>query len=237
VSQSHCYPPVNRKFPFIFHGADYSPDQWPKETWLEDIRLMKAANINIATLPVFSWTNLQPDEETFTFEWLDEILELLAKNNICVALATPTASEPAWMAQKYPEVLRADKSGRRNRHGERNNNCPNSTIYRKFSANIARKLSQRYHELNNIALWHISNEYSLICYCENCAQTFRVWLQGKYQSLDHLNERWYTSFWSHNFTDWSQIDPPFENGEKLMQALSLDYTRFMNESLLACYLK
>ena len=184
------YPPINPKFPFIFHGADYNPDQWPRDIWNEDMRLMKCANVNIATLPVFSWTNLQPDENTFTFEWLDEAMSLLDSNNIAVALATPTAAQPAWMSQKYPEVLRSDQFGKRYRHRTRNNFCPNSKIYRKFSFEIAKQMAQRYKNAKNIALWHVSNEYGSYCYCENCAKEFRNWLKEKYKTLENLKGIW-----------------------------------------------
>ena len=230
------YPPINPKFPFIFHGADYNPDQWPRDTWDEDIRLMKLAKINIVTLPVFSWVNLQPDESTFTFDWLDEIMALLEKNNITVALATPTAAQPAWMSQKYPEMLLSDKFGIRHKHGSRNNFCPTSKDYRKFSFEIALNMVQRYKDAKNIAFWHVSNEYGSYCYCDNCAKEFRNWLKEKYKSLENLNDKWYTTFWSHTFDNWDQITPPYENGETRMQVLYLDYSRFMNQMILDCYL-
>ena len=106
---------MNTHFSEFLYGGDYNPEQWPREVWADDVRLMQEANVNVATLPVFGWVSLQPDEEIFTFEWLDEILDKLATGGVKICLATATASVPAWVAQKYPDVLTADDLGNRGR--------------------------------------------------------------------------------------------------------------------------
>jgi beta-galactosidase len=229
------YDPINPKVPFIWHGGDYNPEQWPRETWDEDVQLMRQAQCNVLTLGVFSWVSLQPDEEMFTFEWLDTIMEKLAGAGRFVCLATPTAAQPAWMSQRYPTVLKSDATGRRRHHGGRQNFCPSSPIYRRFAIQIAAKLAERYHAHPSLVAWHISNEYGGLCYCEVCAAAFRSWLQSRYASLDDLNERWWNRFWGHTYTDWSQIEPPYQDGETGQHALNLDYLRFQNDIFLACF--
>lgn len=152
-----------------------------------------------------------------------------------VCLATPTAAQPAWMSQQYPDVLRSDEVGRRRHHGLRANYCPNSPSYRRFAAQIAARLAERYGAHPALVMWHISNEYGGMCLCENCAAAFRVWLQNRYSSLDELNQRWWTGFWSHTYTDWSQIERPYADGESLTHGLTLDYKRFQSDSTLECY--
>lgn len=229
------YPPINPKAPFIWHGGDYNPEQWPPEIWDEDVALMQQAHFNVATVGVFSWVSLQPAEDRFTFEWLDTVLEKLtaAGRNIC--LATPSAAQPAWMSHAYPDVLRADDRGRRVHHGGRTNYCPNSPTYRCFAVQIATKLAERYKDQPNLVIWHISNEYGTPCYCDICAAAFRSWLQARYGSLDELNARWWTPFWSHTYTDWSQVEPPYADGERNIHGLTIDYRRFQSDSLLECY--
>src|SRR5215475_6208603 len=102
------YDPLSLKAPFIWHGGDYNPEQWPRETWDEDVQLMQQAQCNVLTLGVFSWVSLQPDEDHFTFEWLDAIMDQLANAGRFVCLATPTAAQPAWMSQRYPAALKSD---------------------------------------------------------------------------------------------------------------------------------
>ena len=227
-------PPLSRRSEF-WYGGDYCPEQWPPETWDEDVRLMQAAHFKVATVGVFAWASLQPAEDRFTFEWLDLVLDKLTAGGRYVVLATPSMAQPAWMSRAYPDVLRADPNGKRRHHGRRANYCPNSADYRRLAADLAGRLAERYAELPSLILWHVSNEYGGACYCDTCAEGFRRWLARRYGSLEALNRRWWTAFWSHTYTDWGEIDPPYSDGETLTGGLTLDYRRFQNESMLECF--
>ncbi|HLI70409.1 MAG TPA: beta-galactosidase [Ktedonobacteraceae bacterium] len=229
------FPPLNPRVPFIWHGGDYNPEQWPRSMWDEDMRLMQQCHFEVATIGVFSWVSLQPEEERFTFGWLDAIFEKLATAGRYVCLATPSAAQPAWMSQRYPDVLRVDAQGRRRRHGGRVNYCPTSPNYRRLATQMAQKLAERYHKHPALVAWHVSNEYLAACYCDLCAAAFREWLKQRYGSLDELNQRWWTAFWSHVYTDWSQIEPPYDNGETSIHALVIDYKRFQSDMMLECF--
>lgn len=229
------YTPINPKAPFIWHGGDYNPEQWLPTIWDEDMRLMQQCYFNVATIGVFSWVSLQPAEDRFTFDWLDQIIAKLTDAGRYFCLATPSAAQPAWMSQAYPDVLHADAQGQRVHHGNRTNYCPNSPNYRRLATQMATKLAERYGTEPNLLLWHISNEYATPCYCDTCAAAFRRWLQERYGSLDEVNARWWTAFWSHTYTDWSQIEPPYANGERVTHGLTIDYRRFQSDSMLACY--
>lgn len=228
---------INPKLPSIWYGGDYNPDQWPEEIWQEDMRLFKQAGINIVTLPVFSWAKLQPDETTYTFEWLDKILDLVADNGIYACLATSTAAQPAWMSRQYPEVLPVDVNGSKRIHGSRVNFCPNSSVYRRFSVELARRMAVRYKDHPALMIWHVANEYGPHCYCGQCAAGFRVWLKERYGTVEELNRRWNMSFWGHTVYEWEEIVPPSNlNGDnRCFQGMMLDYKRFMSDSILACY--
>lgn len=233
--------PMSR-FPGILFGADYNPEQWTPamgyegdSVWLEDMRLMQAAGVNTATVAVFSWVELQPDEDTFTFDWLDRLLDLLHAHGIRACLATATAAQPAWLSQRYPDVLPVNALGLRQRHSARMNFCPTSPDFRHLSQALARRLAERYRDHPALLIWHVSNEYGPHCYCERCAARFRAWLEGRYGSLAALNAAWVTPFWSHTFTDWSQVEPPLQIGERGMQGHLLDYQRFMSDMNLECY--
>ena len=226
---------MNPKLPVIWHGGDYNPEQWPPETVDEDVRLMQECSFRVATVGVFSWVSLQPGEDRFTFEWLDTVFDKLRAAGRYVCLATPTAAQPAWMSRAYPDVLRGDPDGTRRHHGRRVNYCPNSPNYRRFATQIASRLAQRYASHPALIAWHVSNEYGGQCYCETCAIAFREWLKARYSSLEELNQKWWTAFWSHTYTDWSEIDPPYSDGETLTAGLTLDYKRFQSDSMLQCF--
>ncbi len=225
----------------MFYGGDYNPEQYDQATHLEDLRMFKLAGIDIATINVFSWALNQPDEDTYNFEWLDQLIDSLYNSGVYVCLATSTAAHPAWMATKYPDVLRVDTDGHKRKFGGRHNSCPNSPAYRKFSERIAHKLAERYKDHPAILVWHVSNEYGGECYCDNCAAGFRVWLKEQYGTLDNLNRAWNANFWGHTFYDWEEIVPPtnlsehWGNNNSTFQAISLDYSRFNSDGILDCY--
>lgn len=220
-------------FKNIVHGGDYNPDQWIKtpEIWDEDMRLMKLAHINSATVSIFSWALLEPEEGVYNFEWLDTIMDKLHENGIGAILATPSGARPAWLAQKYPEVLRVEENGIRNEFGVRHNHCMTSPIYREKVQNINRKLAERYKDHPALKMWHISNEYSGTCHCELCRQNFIDWLKEYYHNdLDELNDSWWNGFWSHQITDWNQISSPKDRGESHISAQKLCWRRFTSDN-------
>ncbi|MCQ2485476.1 MAG: beta-galactosidase [Clostridia bacterium] len=220
-------------FDHLVHGGDYNPDQWIKtpEVWDEDMRLMKLAHINSATISIFSWALLEPEEGVYNFEWLDTIMDKLHENGIGAILATPSGARPAWLAQKYPEVLRVEENGIRNEFGVRHNHCLTSPIYREKVQNINRMLAERYKNHPALKMWHISNEYSGACHCELCRQAFVEWLKTYYHnSLDELNDAWWSGFWSHQITDWNQLSSPKERGESHVSAMKLSWRRFVSDS-------
>lgn len=220
------------EWPFFLYGGDYNPEQWPREVWDEDVRLMRKAGWNVATLPVFGWASLEPEEGQFDFEWLDDIVERLHGGGIRLCFATATASVPAWVTEKYPDVLTVNEQGIRQKHGNRHVFCSSSPNYRRLSTNLVRKIAERYGSHPALLLWHVNNEYSNYCYCELCAAEFRRWLRRKYGTLEALNDAWYTKFWGHTYSDWEQIDTPTTNGEHSIQAFRVDYRRFMSDALL-----
>lgn len=225
-------------FKEMLYGGDYNPEQWPKEIWLEDMQIFNDAKMNSATINVFAWALLQPDESTYDFTMLDEIVEMLVKHNYQIVMGTSTAALPAWMSHRYPDVNRTDFYGIAHKFGHRHNACPNSPTFRKYSARLANKIAERYGHLENIVCWHISNEYSGECYCENCAKAFRVWLKKKYGTIEAVNRAWNTNFWSHTFYSFEEIVPPnylgdgIPNGKASFAGLSLDYSRFNSQSIM-----
>lgn len=228
----------NSKINGFLHGGDYNPDQWLNypEILKEDVRLMKLANCNCVSINIFGWSAIEPEEGKYTFEWLDKIMDDMAENNIHVILATPSGARPAWMSEKYPEVLRVNSDRSKNLHGQRHNHCFTSPVYRKKTYEINEMLANRYKDHPALIMWHISNEYGGECHCELCQNAFRSWLKKKYENnLEKLNEAWWTGFWSHKFTNWSQIESPSEKGEMFVHGHNLDWKRFVTDQTLEFY--
>ena len=52
-------------------GADYNPEQWPAETWAEDVELMREAGVTLVSVGIFSWSLLEPAPGRFDFQRAD----------------------------------------------------------------------------------------------------------------------------------------------------------------------
>lgn len=213
----------------FLHGGDYNPEQWLDRPDIleEDVRLMKKAGVNSATLGVFSWSVLEPAEGEFHFEWLEAIIDRLYQNGIYTVLSTPSGARPAWLDAAYPEAMRVDRTGMRAHHGGRHNHCMSSPIYREKVALIDRKLAERFGSHPGVIMYHISNEFSGECFCPHCVKKFRGYLADKYDNdIEKLNAAWWTAFWSHRYNSFEQIEPPFTNGETSVMGLNLEWKRF-----------
>ncbi|BAM48066.1 beta-galactosidase [Amphibacillus xylanus] len=232
------FKPLSEKLSKMLHGADYNPEQWLDypEVFEEDLRLMKLANVNVMSIGMFSWGKLEPEEGVFDFSWMDHVIDRLHENGVAVFLSTPSGARPTWMSEKYPEVLRVSANRVRNLHGMRHNHCYTSPIYREKISIINRQLAERYADHPGIVGWHISNEYGGDCHCDHCQKAFRKWVKNKYQTLDKLNHAWWTTFWSHTYTSWSQVESPAPHGETMVHGQNLDWKRFVTDQTIDFYL-
>ncbi len=222
----------------VAYGGDYNPEQWPREVWAEDVRLMREAGVTVATVGVFSWALLEPEQDTFELDWLADVLDLLHGGGIAVDLATGTASPPPWLSHRYPETLPHRADGTVLWPGGRQAWCPSSPVFRERALALVTALAERFHDHPALVMWHVSNElggHNSHCYCDASAAAFRVWLRARYGDLDALNEAWGTAFWSQRYGDWEQVLPPRSAPTFPNPTQQLDFARFSSDALLACF--
>lgn len=223
--------------PAIAFGGDYNPEQWSRKTWREDVRLMREAGVNLVSVGIFSWALIEREEGSYTFDWLDEVLDLLHENGVSVDLANATASPPPWFSQRYPRSLPVTADGVRLSPGSRQAFCPSDRDYRRAAAALTDAIASRYAAHPAVVMWHVHNEYGCHnqpCYCDQSAQAFRRWLCGKYETIDRLNDAWGTAFWSQNYTAWDEVVPPRAAPSYVNPTEQLDFARFSSDELLSC---
>ena len=222
----------------IRFGGDYNPEQWTRETWLEDIELMREAGVNLVSVGIFSWALLEPREGEYDFSFLDEVLDLLAGAGIDVDLGTPTTVPPAWFWKAYPEARPVTRDGVTLGFGSRGIVSPSSPEYRRAASAIAERLAERYAHHPAVVMWHVHNEYGAPVsdsYDEASVANFRGWLERRYGSLDALNAAWGTTFWGQVYGAWDEIDAPRQSASVSNPAHRLDYQRFSSDALLECF--
>ena len=216
----------------MFHfGVDYYPEQWPEENWETDAQLMSEAGFNVVRLAEFAWAKMEPQEGIFDFDWLDRAIEIFHKKDISVILGTPTASPPPWLAHKVPDILRVREDGLRVGYGSRRKNCPSHPVYRERSRSITSAMAKHFARNPAVIGWQTDNEFGDRCYCDICRKEFQIWLQQRYGTLDELNTRWGTVFWSHTYSEWDQISLPLSTlGAPPNPSLALDFRRFVSSA-------
>ncbi len=221
-------------WPEMTMGVCYYPEHWPRGLWESDLDRMKEAGITLIRIAEFAWNKFEPEEGVFTFAFFDEFLELCAQKDMKVVFGTPTATPPAWLTQKYPEVLNCTMEGVPYRHGGRRHYNYNSPKYRELCARIVEELARHYGPHPAVAGWQIDNELNCEIwefYSDADAAAFRVFLREKYGTLDALNEAWGTVFWNQTYTDWEQVDVPRQVANQGWNPhMRLDYYRFISRS-------
>src|SRR5262249_29077243 len=125
-------------------GVYYYPEAWPKDQWPRDIANIKKLNLEFVHMGEFAWSFLEPSDNHFDFAWLDECVDLCAKNGLKVVLCTPSAAPPAWLAKSHPEILMIDAQNRQMQHGTREQATWTSPVYRDYVARITRELARHY---------------------------------------------------------------------------------------------
>jgi len=213
--------------PPILLGTAWYPEQWPESRWDADLELMQKAGIHMVRVGEFAWARMEPTEGHFDFDWLDHAIAAAAKHGIYTVLGTPTAAPPAWLTQKYPETLRIKEDGRRDEHGNRQQFDFANPKYRELCRDIAERMAKRYGHNPHVIGWQIDNEYANQAFGDDDKKQFQDWLRVHYRTLDNLNDRWTTQYWSEYYTDWSQIPIQVGYGNP---GLLLSWMRFVSDT-------
>jgi beta-galactosidase len=213
--------------PAILLGTSWYPEQWPESRWDADLSLMEQAGVRMIRMGEFAWSRMEPSEGQFDLDWLDRAIAAAARHHIYVVLSTPTAGPPAWLTQNYPETLRVSEDGRVAEHGNRQHFNFANPKYREFTRKIAEAMAKRFGHNPWVLGWQIDNEYAVESYDRGTKEQFQDWLKIRYGTLDNLNARWTTAYWSETFFNWSQIPIQLQGGNP---GLMLSWKRFVSDT-------
>jgi beta-galactosidase len=223
--QAQAQPQKNGPPPLILGDAWY-PEAWPESRWETDLELMQKAGIHVVRVGEGAWSRMEPSEGHYDFEWLQRAVALAGKHGIYTVMGTPTYAPPAWLTQKYPETLVTLEDGKKDEHGNRQQFSVTNPKYREFCRDIATRLAQKFGHNPNVIGWQIGNEYARADFSPASRAMFQDWLHQRYGTLDNLNARWTTTYWSQTYSDWSQIPIETSRGNP---GLTLNWKRFVTD--------
>ena len=222
-----AYPARATNFPDrppVAVGTSWYPEQWPEERWAVDLAMMHDAGFNTVRIGEFSWSTMEPQQGRFDFAWLDRAITAAAAHGMMVVLGTPTAAPPAWLTQAYPDTLRVDEDGKRATHGARRHFSFASARYRDFARTIATEMSRRYGHDARVVGWQIDNEIGPPSFDDEAVARWHAFLKARYGTIDTLNARWATEYWSQHYNNFEQV-PLHATGQQ-NPALLLDFKHF-----------
>jgi beta-galactosidase len=215
------------KPPALLLGTAWYPEQWPESRWDADLMLMQQAGIHMVRVGEFAWSRMEPSEGHYDLDWLDRAITAAAKHGIVTVIGTPSAAPPAWLTQKYPETLRTKEDGRKDQHGNRQQFNWANPKYRELARAMAEQLAKKFGHIPNVVGWQIDNEYADVSFDADTKAQFQQWLKNRYGTLDNLNTRWTTSYWSETYFDWDQVPIQVGYGNP---GLLLSWMRFVSDT-------
>lgn len=219
----------------MYFGVDYYPEHWPLEWMDADIDRIVRLGANVVRIGEFAWHLIEPVEGSYDFSYFDHVISKLKAKGLKIIFGTPTATFPAWLAKKHPEILSQDVFGHVRSFGGRRQYCYNAEAYQIRSKKMVAELVKHYADEADIVAWQIDNEFghegSDDCYCPICHGKWQLYLKEVYGDIQSLNEAYGTIFWGQTYNDFDEIPMPTPTITTHNPSLKLDWSRFKSESL------
>lgn len=211
-------------------GVDYYPEHWDSKIIDDDLKNIKELGSNVIRIGEFVWHLMEKEEGKFDFSFFDMVIEKSKKYDLKIIFGTPTATIPAWIIKKYPDMLIKLENGEKIAFGGRHVNCYNHNKFYEYANKITKNLVEHYKDEESIIAWQIDNELghegSDLCFCDNCKREFQIFLKNKYKEIENLNLRYGTVFWSQTYNDFDEIPIPTKTIATHNPSLRLDWERF-----------
>lgn len=97
----------------LLYGVAYYYEYLPYDRLDEDIKMMKAAGINVVRIAESTWSTYEKQEGQFDFSTVTKVLDAMEEADIDVIIGTPTYAVPSWLVKMASDGSGCDPSGRR----------------------------------------------------------------------------------------------------------------------------
>lgn len=218
----------------IHFGVAYYREYMPYERLEQDIKLLKAANINNVRIGESTWSTYEKQDGIFDFSPLITVLDAMYANGINVIIGTPTYAVPAWLVQKYPEIMVTTPQGKK-RYGPRQLMDITHPAFLYHADRIITKMLEAVHEHPAIIGYQLDNETKYYDTCSpNVQRGFVQHLKQYFNGdLEKMNHAFGLDYWSNRINTWEDFPDVVDT---INGSLASAFKRYQR-SLVTNYLK
>lgn len=216
-------------------GAAWYPEQWRRDVLLQDLRMMREVGLNAVRVGEFAWARFEPSEGRYETGWMREAMDLAHEHGIAVVLCTPTATPPAWLLKKHPDVGYVSPDGYRHKHGGRQHGDYNNPTFRAYGRGVTEAIARDLGRHPALIAWQTDNElrgHQKVSVSEPALRGWHAWLRARYGEIGALNESWGTDVWSQRYDAFEDVPgphplPTYSHNVSLLT----NYRRYMSDSV------
>lgn len=216
-------------------GVDYYPHYFEDSDIEKELDNILALNANSIRIGDFIWQLIEPRELEYDFSYFKNLVEIANAKGIDVMVCTPTSTFPAWLKNKHPDVMIVDENLNPIAFGGRREYCYNSDNYLKYAKKITQKMVEEFRDFDNVINFQVDNEFghenSDYCYCDNCRDKFRKYLEDKFKTIENLNKKCGNIFWSKSYAEFNEIEIPRKTITYHNPSMLLEWDRFRSYSI------
>lgn len=218
----------------LYVGCNYHPHDWPPHRWAHDLDQMAQKGFTVVRLGHLCWDSFEPAEGQFTFQWMDQVMDLCEERGIGVFLDIPTRPAPTWLHKKYPSIDIVDRGGVRQNPHTRYMEDVGDPHFREYAYRLAAVMAQRYASHPALLAFGLCNELGsgFLSYSPTARERFIEWLKEKYRTVENLNRAWAAHRWSRKLLSFEDVDLPIGAAVVGAPERYLDMRRFYSHELI-----
>lgn len=190
----------------LLYGVAYYDEYMPYERLEEDVKMMKAAGINVVRIAESTWSTHEPQDGVFDFSSINRVVDAMEKADISIIIGTPTYAIPTWLVKSYPEVMVTDRTGKR-LYGARQIMDITSRTYRFYAERLIRKLMEHTSQRKCVIGYQLDNETKHYgTSSENVQHMFVKYIRNKFNNdINAFNHEFGLDYWSNRINAWEDF--------------------------------
>ena len=190
----------------LLYGVAYYYEYLPYDRLDEDIKMMKAAGINVVRIAESTWSTYEKQEGQFDFSTVTKVLDAMEEAGIDVIIGTPTYAVPSWLVKMDPTVLAVTHQGE-GVYGARQIMDITNPNYLKYGERVIRKLLEVCRDRKCIIGFQLDNETKYYDTAgPNVQAAFVEYLKEKFNgSTDAMNAAFGLDYWSNRVDNWEDF--------------------------------